>query len=54
MFDGTKSRFEAWMEAIENVAEISGQNTACIAFSKLIGFPHLTANRLKIRSPNLT
>ena len=52
MFDGTKSTFEAWMESIENVAQISGQNAICIAFSKLTGSPLLTANRLKERSPN--
>ena len=54
MVDGTKSRFEAWTKAIENAAQISGQNAICIAFSKLIGSPLLTANRLKTRSPNLT
>ena len=52
--DGTKSKFEAWMEAIENAAQISSQNTICIAFSKLIGSLLLTANRLKTRLPNLT
>ena len=25
MFDGTKSKFEAWMESIKNAAQISGQ-----------------------------
>ena len=42
------------MEAIDNVAQISGQNTICIAFSKLIGSPLLTENRLKARLSNLT
>ena len=53
MFGGIKSKFEAWMEAIENVAQISGQNAICIAFSKLTWYPLSTANRLKTRSPNL-
>ena len=47
IFDETKSRFESWMEAFENVAQIPDQNTICIAFSKLIGSPLLTANSLK-------
>ena len=54
MFNGMKSKFKAWMEDIENVAEISGQNAICIAFSKLIISLLSTANRLKTRSPNLT
>ena len=49
-----KSKFKTWMEAIENVAKISGQNAICIAFSRLIKSPLSTANRLKMRSPNLT
>ena len=53
MFNGTKSKFKAWMEAIENVAQISGQNAISMAFSKLTGFPLLTANRLKTRLPHL-
>ena len=53
-FDGTKVKFETCTEAIENTAQISGQNKICIAFSKLIIPPLLTANRLKTRSPNLT
>ena len=47
-FDGTKGKFEAWMESIENEVQISGQNAICIAFSKLIGSPLWTANRLKM------
>ena len=42
------------MEAIKNVAQISGPDAICIAFSKLIGSPLSTAKRLKTRSPNLT
>ena len=53
-FNGIKSKFKAWMEAIENVAQISGQNAMPIAFAKLIGSPLLTANRLRTRLPNLT
>ena len=52
-FDATNSNFKAWTEAIKNTAQISGQNTICIAFSKLTGSPLLTANRLKTRSSNL-
>ena len=54
MFDGTKSKCEAWMEVIENAAQISGQNTICISFTKLTGSPLLTANRLQTRLSNLT
>ena len=32
--NGTKCKFKAQMEAIKNVAEISGQNTICVALSK--------------------
>ena len=46
-FDGTKSKFEDLMESIKIAAQISGQNTICIAFSKLTGSPLLTPNRLK-------
>ena len=49
MFDGTKHKFKAWSEAIENAAQISGQNAIYIAFSKLIGSPLLTANMLRTR-----
>ena len=35
MLDGAISKFKAWMEAIENAAQISGQNAICIAFSYL-------------------
>ena len=54
MFDGTKSKFEAWTESFENAAQISGQNAISIALSTLAGSPLLTANRLKTRSLNLT
>ena len=53
MSDGIKSKFEAWMESIKYAAQMSGQNTICIAFSKLTSSPLLTANRLKAISPNL-
>ena len=53
MFNGTKSKFKAWTEAVENVAEISGQNAIWIAFSNVTAFPLLTVNRLKTMSPNL-
>ena len=33
-FNSTKSKYEAWMESIENAAQISGQNAVCISFSK--------------------
>ena len=49
-----KSKFEVWVEDIENAVQISGQNPICIAFSILIGSPLLTANRLTMRTPNLT
>ena len=52
-FNGTKSKFEAWVEFIENAAQISGQNAIHIAFSKLTGSPLLKAIRLKTRSPNI-
>ena len=51
-FDGTKSKFETWTEAIENAAQISDQNVICKAFPKLIGSLPLTASRLKTRSQN--
>ena len=54
MFNGTESKFEAWMEAIGNTAQISDQNAICIAFCKSIGSLLLTTNRLKMRLPNLT
>ena len=54
MFDGTKSKSEAWVESIESAAQISGQNTIHIAFSEWTGPPLLAANRLKPRLPNLT
>ena len=53
MFDGTKSKFKAWTEAIENVAQILGQNTIHTVFSKLIESPLSTAKRLKTKSPKL-
>ena len=37
----------------QNAAQISGQNTIHIAFSKLTGSPLSTVNRLKTGSPNL-
>ena len=48
-FDGAKSKFEAWTEAIENAVQILGQNAICIDFSKLTGSSLLTANSLKTR-----
>ena len=53
VFNGTKCKFKALIGAIENEAKMSSQNSIYIAFSKLIKSPLLTANRLKIRSPNL-
>ena len=53
MFYGTKKNFEAWMQATKNVAQISGQYTIHIAFSRLLGSPSLTANSSKTMSPNL-
>ena len=44
-FDGTKSKFKAWTESIENAAQISDQNTLHIAFSKYTGSPLSSANR---------
>ena len=52
-FNGTKSKFEAWKESIENAAQISGQNTICKAFSNLTGSPLSTAIGFKAKSPNL-
>ena len=51
-FDGTKSKFEAWTESIENAVQIFGQIPGHIAFAKLTGAPLSTANRLKAWSPN--
>ena len=45
-FDGTKNKFEAWTELVENAAQISHQDTLCIAFSKITGSPLSSANRL--------
>ena len=39
MFDGRNNKFEAWTEAFENMALISGQNAIFIALSKLTGSP---------------
>ena len=47
---GRKTKFIAWTESIKNAAQKSSQNAIQIAFSKLTGSPHLTANRLKTRS----
>ena len=33
-FDSTKSKFKAWTESIENTAQISGQDTLHVVFSK--------------------
>ena len=49
MFNGTKSKFEAWTEYIENASQISGQNAIHIAFSKLTGSPLWAVHRLKTR-----
>ena len=54
LFSGTKGKFMAWTESIEHAAQILGQNTICIAFSKLIGTLLSAANRLKTRSSSLT
>ena len=35
-FDGTKGKFETWTESVENAAQISGEDTLHIAFSKMI------------------
>ena len=45
--DGTKSKFKAWTESIENAEQISSQDTLCIAFSKITGSLLSLANRLK-------
>ena len=52
-FDGTKIKFEAWVEYTENAAQISGQNVICMTFSILTHSPLSTANRLKARPQNL-
>ena len=46
-FNGTKSKFKAWTESIENAVQILSQNTICVAFSKLTGSLLSKANRLK-------
>ena len=53
-FDCTKSILEALAESIENTAKILGQNTICIAFSKMTGSLLSSANRSKAQLPNLT
>ena len=53
-FNGTKNKFKAWKEAVNTIAQISGQNTIHIAFSKLIGSQLSTANMFKMRLQNLT
>ena len=53
-FDDTKSKFEAWAESIENAAQICGEVTLHIAFSKMTGSPLSAANRLKAWSLILT
>ena len=50
-FDGINSQFKAWTESIENTAQISGQDTLCIRFSKWMGSSHSLVNRLKAQSP---
>ena len=52
--DGTKNKFEAWTDSAENAAQISGQKTLCIAFSKMTGSPLLSAHILKAQLPKLT
>ena len=49
-----KKQIQSLGRCYQNAAQISGQNAICIAFSKLIGSPLSTANRLKTRSPNIT
>ena len=51
--DGTRIKFKAWTGSIENTAQISGQDTFCIAFSKMIGSPLSLVKRLKAHSPNI-
>ena len=53
-FDSTKSKFKCWTESIENAAQVFGQDTWHIAFSKMIGSPLSLANTVKAQSPNLT
>ena len=45
--DGTNSKFKAWAESIQNTAQIFGQTTLCIVFSKMTGSPLSSAYRLK-------
>ena len=47
-FDGTNGKFKVWRELVENEAQISGQDTLCIAFSKMTSSPLSSANRLKL------
>ena len=51
MFDGAKTKFEVWIESINNAVPISGQNAIFIACSKFTGSLLLTAKRLKMKSP---
>ena len=47
---GTKSKFKAQTELIENAAQVFGQHTLHIAFSKMTGSPLSLTNRLKAPS----
>ena len=48
-----QNKFKAWTESEENVAQISGQDTLHITFSKMTGSPLSSANSVKAQSPNL-
>ena len=53
-FDGTKNKFKAWAESVQNATQISSQATLHIAFSKITGSPLSSKNRSKAKSQNLT
>ena len=53
-FDGTKSKFEAWTESVDNTAHIFGQDTLHKAFFKMTGSPLSSENILRAQSPNVT
>ena len=49
-----RSKFKTWKKSIENAAQISGQDTIHIPFSKMMGSRLSSANGLKAWLPSLT
>ena len=52
-FEDNKNKFEVWIASVENATQISGQDILQKEFSKKVGSPFTSFNRLRDRSPNL-